>query len=273
MKRIVKEKGITLVALIVTIVVLLILAGISIRMAIGDEGIITETKYAKDETEKADILERVQLQMTTLTMRVSRGAEKFDNNTIEKYLNNEFGSEYGDQIIVTESGSNFTTTIGGVEILISESGEAKIVDDNSNTNKTEYKWVVAEDSTKPEFISSFPVDSTSSASVSTTFKDGTEVSSTYYKLSKSSENVIKCNIDDSKTYNLYLYVTAGTDETGSELVLNGSTTVKGMYKNGTDLEPYVIYSLTGSDLSTNGITILSSKSKDIMFYGIRIVEQ
>ena len=42
-------KGITLVALVVTIVVLLILAGVSINTVLGDDGII---KKAKEETEK-----------------------------------------------------------------------------------------------------------------------------------------------------------------------------------------------------------------------------
>ena len=44
-------KGITLVALVVTIVVLLILAGVSINTVLGDDGII---KKAKEETEKTD---------------------------------------------------------------------------------------------------------------------------------------------------------------------------------------------------------------------------
>ena len=36
-----KERGITLVALVVTIVVLLILAGVSISMVLGNNGIVT----------------------------------------------------------------------------------------------------------------------------------------------------------------------------------------------------------------------------------------
>ena len=41
-----KEKGITLIALVVTIIVLLILAGISIRLAVGNNGIIEKAKEA-----------------------------------------------------------------------------------------------------------------------------------------------------------------------------------------------------------------------------------
>ena len=42
-----KEKGITLIALVVTIVVLLILAGVSISMLTGENGIITQAQDAK----------------------------------------------------------------------------------------------------------------------------------------------------------------------------------------------------------------------------------
>ena len=45
------EKGITLMALIVTIIVLIILAGISIGALTGDNGIINQAGKAKDYTE------------------------------------------------------------------------------------------------------------------------------------------------------------------------------------------------------------------------------
>ena len=48
-----KTKGITLIALVVTIVVLLILAGVSINMVLGENGIVTKAKDARDKTEQA----------------------------------------------------------------------------------------------------------------------------------------------------------------------------------------------------------------------------
>ncbi len=48
-----KQKGITLVALVVTIIVLLILAGVSISMISGDDGIATQASEAKSKTEAA----------------------------------------------------------------------------------------------------------------------------------------------------------------------------------------------------------------------------
>ncbi len=41
-----KERGITLIALIVTIIVLLILAGVTISLAVKDQGIFTKAKKA-----------------------------------------------------------------------------------------------------------------------------------------------------------------------------------------------------------------------------------
>ena len=48
-----KQKGITLIALVITIIVLLILAGISIAMLTGENGILTQAQKAKNETENA----------------------------------------------------------------------------------------------------------------------------------------------------------------------------------------------------------------------------
>lgn len=55
------NKGVTLVALVVTIIVLIILAGISINLILGDNGIITIAKKAKENTELAKIEEETEL--------------------------------------------------------------------------------------------------------------------------------------------------------------------------------------------------------------------
>ena len=50
-------KGITLIALVITIIVLLILAGVSIAMLTGDNGILAQAQKAKNETENAQLEE------------------------------------------------------------------------------------------------------------------------------------------------------------------------------------------------------------------------
>ncbi len=56
-----QKKGITLIALVVTIVVLLILAGISIRTVFSDDGVISKSRDAKTNTEYATLEDRVDL--------------------------------------------------------------------------------------------------------------------------------------------------------------------------------------------------------------------
>ena len=55
------EAGITLVALVVTIVVLLILAGITIVYVFGDNGVFGQASQGKIESELAKIEEKASL--------------------------------------------------------------------------------------------------------------------------------------------------------------------------------------------------------------------
>ena len=54
------EKGITLIALVLTIIVLLILAGVSIATLTGPNGLLTRANDAKTEMGKAGAKEKVQ---------------------------------------------------------------------------------------------------------------------------------------------------------------------------------------------------------------------
>ena len=63
-----RNKGITLIALVVTIIVLLILAGISISMLTGQNGILNRAQEAKSKTEKGSAREELELAITSLGM-------------------------------------------------------------------------------------------------------------------------------------------------------------------------------------------------------------
>lgn len=56
-----RSKGITLIALVITIIVLLILVGVSIAMLTGKNGIITQAENAKNKTEEAEAQEKADL--------------------------------------------------------------------------------------------------------------------------------------------------------------------------------------------------------------------
>ena len=56
-----QEKGITLIALVVTIVVLLILAGVSISLVLNNNGVISKSKDARDQYAEAQTNDEKQL--------------------------------------------------------------------------------------------------------------------------------------------------------------------------------------------------------------------
>ena len=61
-----KEKGVTLIALVVTIIVLIILAGISINLVFGNLGIVTKAKEAKEENLKQTAKDVMSLKITNI---------------------------------------------------------------------------------------------------------------------------------------------------------------------------------------------------------------
>ena len=75
-----RSNGITLIALVVTIIVLLILAGISIQMLTGDNGILQRAAEAKENTEQSQLEEQRRLASmeaaTNLTETVYNDGEK-----------------------------------------------------------------------------------------------------------------------------------------------------------------------------------------------------
>ena len=74
MKR-TNEKGITLIALVLTIIVLLILVGVSISMLTGDNGILGQATNAKEQTEISS--EKEAIQLTMINKEVSNNS-KYD---------------------------------------------------------------------------------------------------------------------------------------------------------------------------------------------------
>lgn len=70
------EKGITLIALVITIIVLLILAGISISMLSEDNGILQRATDAKIETERTEIEEQLKLASMDLSIKSYLGTDE-----------------------------------------------------------------------------------------------------------------------------------------------------------------------------------------------------
>ena len=80
-----KERGITLVSLVVTIIILIILAGVSINLILGENGIITKAKEAKTKTEQAKLNEEIALN-ELYTQLEAEGGEGFNGDNSNVYI-------------------------------------------------------------------------------------------------------------------------------------------------------------------------------------------
>lgn len=130
-------KGITLVALVITIVVLLILAGVSINLIIRDGGIFSMTNKASKETSKASVKEKIQLEAIDSIKYENAGT--FDINLFKNNLNKKLGVAE-DKIIEEEE--NIIVRIDGYKVTVNKDGQVENIEDDDgidNQPNTEYK--------------------------------------------------------------------------------------------------------------------------------------
>ncbi len=82
------QKGITLIALVITIIVLLILAGVSIAMLTGQNGILTRTNEAKEDTAIAEVVERINMELNAVYADALAGRTTFDSTYVSDINDN-----------------------------------------------------------------------------------------------------------------------------------------------------------------------------------------
>ena len=97
------SKGITLIALVITIIVLLILAGVSIAMLTGDNGILTQASKAKDENIKGQEKEQIRLAMQSKKME--KIADNVERTVTAEELQNQLIAD-GAKNVTVEAGEN-----------------------------------------------------------------------------------------------------------------------------------------------------------------------
>lgn len=108
------KKGITLVALIVTIIVLLILATVTIGLIIGDRSVIWKARESTDKTKLNEIVDRMNNVSSNIFMEVHSGllleSDRSNYNTIrDKVI--EFNSEDAHLMTSTNFRKNATSNI------------------------------------------------------------------------------------------------------------------------------------------------------------------
>lgn len=102
-----KRKGITLLALVITIVIMLLLAGVAIQMTMGENGLIAKSNQAKKEQAKAELLENAKLGY--LNLKTKAIEEKSPTPEYESLLST---SEFLDKYNIV--GDNITDKKGNV---------------------------------------------------------------------------------------------------------------------------------------------------------------
>ena len=117
------QKGITLIALVITIIVLLILAGVSIAMLTGDNGILTRAGDAKMAQIEGEVQEKINLAIQATKMyaeqkavetsdgwlassKIGANADAADADTVIGQLKNDLDDDYSYAV----EGSTLTIT-------------------------------------------------------------------------------------------------------------------------------------------------------------------
>ena len=211
-KQLKSNKGITLIALVITIIVLLILAGVSIAMLTGQNGILTQAQNAKNRTEEAQADEENRLNEY--------------NNIINNYVNG--GTTTGgdeEQAVVGEkvTGGNKPYTNNGTAIIpegfaivpgLDDVSQGLVISDVANdTSNTgnQFVWVPVENFSEFKRYN---------------FQNNTEVSSSYTEESgdgvttgTEAQNMYK-SVNDNKGFYIGRYE-AGNDGSNNAISKKG----------------------------------------------------
>lgn len=99
------QKAITLISLVVTIVILIILAGVAINLSVGENGIITKAQIAKKQHEIAAIQEKLELQKAEVILEDNKKI------TLDAYLKQIKKAGYIDSKDIQETESELTKKV------------------------------------------------------------------------------------------------------------------------------------------------------------------
>ncbi|MCI9287846.1 MAG: hypothetical protein HFJ57_07880, partial [Clostridia bacterium] len=85
----IETRGITLISLVITIILMLILAGVVISLTIGENGLFKTSKYAVQKNSEAEAKEKLELALANLQAHKYTDEAYNENEYIDDYLNNE----------------------------------------------------------------------------------------------------------------------------------------------------------------------------------------
>lgn len=156
MRKIFKDKGITLVSLVVTIIVLLILAGVSLSLVTGSNGIMSRAVKATDKYVQA--AEKEMLELVQVELLVERDLELDEIEDVSEVIAQKLSSggkkagvvqdeeELGNYIVTFDDTNNIyycnikTGKIEYIGTYTENENEVEIVDADIKFIQTETEW-------------------------------------------------------------------------------------------------------------------------------------
>lgn len=205
MKKMVNEKGITLVALVITIIVLLILAGISIQ-SITNTGLFANAKRAKDESMKGQLKEEISLAIQSIQAEeIYKGnsvtLETLAGGQLEKELKDitaeladgEINGEYKDYEYTIDS--NLNVTINGPVTGVRIKGSAEVQTEGYVFEGTSIEIKVTASITEGTITGI-------EAPEETAIKTDTSATEKVYTVNKNGAYTFKITSDSGKTKNI-----------------------------------------------------------------------
>ena len=128
------NKGITLIALVITIIVLLILAGVSIAMLTGNNGILTQAGNAQTANLKSEAEEAVKMAINEIITNQKAEAAGYGEEDAVTTLS---GSDIAEVVAKNNAGSVCTGS--------GNAGAARTITYQANTNSKAVDVTVSED--------------------------------------------------------------------------------------------------------------------------------
>ena len=129
LKKMTKEKGITTIGLVVTIIVMIILAGVTISVMKGDSGIISKADESKNSSKRSELIERAKIKVSDKV--VNKGGTLLTKDELREILENYFinvPEDYTLETILKTKEEN-----GKYEIKVSEIYDREFWGDDEET--------------------------------------------------------------------------------------------------------------------------------------------
>lgn len=122
------SKGITLIALVITIVVLLILAGVTISLIVGENGILNQATTATGKSKKAELKEKVDI---AVQAAMARGLGTLTYENLVEELNSSIETYQ-----IQETANGWSIVSGEYEFEISKVGDVELIGEAEESIET-----------------------------------------------------------------------------------------------------------------------------------------